>query len=119
MAKDQLAGDEREGGGDRHVDDAARRLRDDTREARAHDECEPHAEPADRAARDRLEQDVGPARQKEGREEVPVEPALVRQKGDAEERAAEERDRNLDSPARGRVLGGTVVMTDGHRRSGR
>jgi UDPglucose--hexose-1-phosphate uridylyltransferase len=100
-------------------EDAARRLRDDTREARAHDECEPHAEPADRAARDRLEQDVGPARQKEGREEVPVEPALVRQKGHADERAAEERDRNLNSPARGRVLGGTVGMTGAHRRSGR
>ena len=100
------------------MDDAARRLRDDAREARAHDEHEQHAEPADRAAADRLEQDVGPARQEEGREEVPVEPALIRQEGDADERAADERDRNLGSPARGRVLGGTVVMREGHRRSG-
>jgi len=113
VTKDQLAGDEREGGGDRDVEDTARRPRDDPRDARAHEE-QKHAEPADRAARDRLEQDIGPARQKERREEVPVQPALVRQKGHAEERAPEERYRNPDSAARGLVLGGAVATRKGH-----
>ncbi len=115
----QVARPERQNGRDRDLDSTQRRLRGQSCSSKSRDERQSQSERPNRHTNRRLDQHVRMSRDEKGRQEVPIEPALIRRERAGHEDDADRCDHNLGDPTRRQLSAKPICDTRGACRGSR